>query len=59
MPVVHYSIFLEVITEDIREEAQWAMLLTDDLVLCDSNADIMEKKLRCGEDVWKKGSQIK
>jgi len=35
------------------------MLLGDDLVSCDSDAEIMEKRLRCREDVWKKGSQIK
>lgn len=38
-------IFLYISTEEIGE-APWTTLFADDLVLCDSNADTMEKILR-------------
>ena len=38
-------IIIDVITEDIEEGTPWAILLADDLVLCDPDREMMEVRL--------------
>ena len=40
-----FVIIIDVITEEIDEGTPWAMLFTDDLVLCDHDTEMMELRL--------------
>ena len=40
-----FILVLHVITEEIEEEAPWAMLFADDLVLCDESSDRIDERL--------------
>lgn len=58
-----FIIIMDVITEEIEEQTPWAMLFADDLVLCDGNAQDVERRLerwrRCLEDGGLKISRTK
>jgi len=58
-----FILVLDVITEEIEEEAPWAMLFADDLVLCDESSDRIEERLEnwrgCLEDAGLKVSRAK
>ena len=40
---------MDVITEDIDEDSPWAMLFADDLALCDSDRERLERRL----EIWR------
>ena len=44
-----FIIIMDVITEDIGEDTPWAMLFADDLVLCDSSREHLERRL----EIWR------
>jgi len=45
-----FLVIIDVIAEDINEDSPWAMLFADDLVLCDSDRERLERKL----EIWRK-----
>jgi hypothetical protein len=49
-----FIIIMDIITEEIEEEAPWAMLFTDDLVLCDREAQGAEYRLEIWRDCMEK-----
>ena len=54
-----FVIIIDVLTEDIDEGTPWAMLFTDDLVLCDPDREMMELRLeRWRECMKKKGLKV-
>jgi hypothetical protein len=58
-----FILILDTITEEIQEEAPWAMLFADDLALCDESKERIEERLEnwreCLEDAGLKISRLK
>jgi len=50
-----FIIILDVITEEIQEEIPWAMLFADDLVLCDEDAEDMQRRLERWRECLEEG----
>jgi len=44
-----FIIIMDVLAEDINEDSPWAMLFANDLVLCDSNRERLERRL----EIWR------
>ena len=54
-----FVIIIDVITEETEEGTPWAMLFTDDLVLCDPDREMMELRLeRWRECMEKNGLKV-
>jgi len=53
-----FIIIMNVLAEDINEDKPWAMLFADDLVLCDSNRERLERLETWREQIEAAGSKI-
>ena len=50
-----FDVIMDVLTDDVREEAPWCMLFADDVVLCGENANEVERDL----DKWRNALEEK
>ena len=48
-----FAMLMDVLARGIKDLSPWCMLYADDIVLCVTSSEVVEKKLKSGEGLWK------